>query len=488
MAAESGPPLRSPWPAFAATAVGAFMSTLDGSIVNVAMPTFADPSVMPRGSFALASWVYVGFTLTSTAALLTAGRLGDILGRRRIYIAGMLLFTLASGLCGFSPDIHWLIAARVLQAFGSAMLLSNGASLLVEAFPPHQRGRALGLFGTVVALGLSSGAPLGGLLLAQPDRWPLLFLINLPIGVFGALLCLWGLPKGVRSESARLDVRGALLLAVFAGSLGAFIESFREGFTTERSFGLAVVATLSGYVFQRVETREREPIVDFDLLLSRVFGGGSLALLFTFAALPASILLIPYYLHDLGRVPMSSVGLVMLAGPLALSVGAPLAGALSDRIGTRAPTVAGMLIAAAGYTLLAFGLTESPHPFDVFWRSFVVGAGMGLFTAPNSSAVMGATPRNRLGLASGMLGTMRNLGASIGGAVCAVLFATTFLGLAGASYSAEVARANPGATIAALRAAFLASAGFAIVSAILSALLPARVAPGDGRELVRENG
>jgi EmrB/QacA subfamily drug resistance transporter len=448
------------------------MSTLDGSIVNVAMPTFADPAIMPKGSFALANWVYVGFTLTSTAALLTAGRLGDIVGRRRVYIAGMLLFTVASGLCGFAADIHWLIAARVLQALGSAMLLSNGASLLVEAFPPQQRGRALGLFGTVVALGLSSGAPLGGMLLTQPDRWPILFLINLPIGIFGALLCLWALPKRNPSASARLDLRGAVLLAVFAGSLGALIESFREGFSPERSLGLAAVAALSGFVFHRVETRQTNAIIDFDLLLSRVFGGGSLALLFTFAALPASVLLIPYYLHDLGRVPMSYVGIVMLAGPLALSVGAPLAGAFSDRIGTRMPTVAGMIIAAAGYTLLAFGLTDAPRPFDVFWRSFIVGIGMGLFTAPNSSAVMGATPRDRLGLASGMLGTMRNLGAAIGGAVCTVLFASTFAAMAGAVYTADVARANPAAMLSALRAAFLVSAAFAITSAILSALLP----------------
>lgn len=448
------------------------MSTLDGSIVNVAMPTFADPSIMPKGSFASATWVYVGFSLTSTAALLTGGRLGDLFGRRRVYIAGMLLFTTASGLCGVSPDIRWLVAARVLQALGSAMLLSNGAALLVEAFPPQQRGRALGLFGMVVALGLSSGAPLGGVLLTRPERWPLLFLINLPVGALGALLSMWALPRGEPSGTARLDLRGAMLLAVFAGALGALIESFRHGFHPDRALGLAGVAAVAGFVLHRVERQTADPIIDFDLLGNRVFAGGSLALLCTFAALPASILLIPYYLHDLGRVPMPSVGVVMLAGPLALSVCAPLAGSLSDRIGTRIPTVAGMAFSATGYTLLAFGLTESPRPFDVFWRSFIVGMGMGFFSAPNSSAVMGATSRERLGLASGMLGTMRNLGASIGGAVSAVLFATTFVAAAGAAYTADLARSNPAATLAALRAAFLASAGFAILSAGLSALQP----------------
>ena len=446
------------------------MSTLDGSIVNVAMPTFADPSIMPKGSFASATWVYVGFSLTSTAALLTGGRLGDLFGRRRIYIAGMLLFTLASLFCGISPDIHWLIASRVLQALGSAMLLSNGAALLVDAFPPHQRGKALGLFGMTVALGLSSGAPLGGLLLTSPERWPIIFLINLPVGVLGALLSMWALPKGQPSGTAKLDVRGAVLLAVFAGALGALIESFRHGYHPERAMGLAAAAVLAGFVLHRVERQAQEPIIDFELLSNRVFAGGSLALLFTFAALPASLLLIPYYLHDLGRVPMSSVGVVMLAGPLALSVCAPLAGSLSDRIGTRTLTVAGMVLAAFGYTLLAFGVSESPRPFDVAWRSFIVGMGMGFFTAPNSSAVMGATPRARLGLASGMLGTMRNLGAALGGAVSAVLFATSFLAATGAAYTADLARANPAATLGALRIAFLASAGFATLSALLSAL------------------
>ena len=471
------PTPRSPWPAFAATAVGAFMSTLDGSIVNVAMPTFANPSVMPRGSFAAANWVFIGFTLTSTATLLTAGRLGDILGRRRVYVSGMLLFTLASLLCGLAPDIRWLIAARVLQAIGSAMLLANGASLLVEAFPPSQRGRALGLFGTVVALGLSSGAPLGGLLLTEPERWPLLFFINVPVGLAGVALSLRVLPAGVRSETETLDVRGAMLLALFAVALGVLVESFRGEIDVERVLGLAAVAAVAGVAFRRVETSSaKSPIVDFGLLRDRVFGGGSLALLLTFAALPANVLLIPYYLHDLGGVPMPAVGLVMLAAPLALSVAAPLAGALSDRIGTRTPAVAGMVIASIGYVLLAFGLSDTPHPFDVFWRSFVVGAGMGLFTAPNSSAVMGAAPRERLGLASGMLGTMRNMGASIGGAVSAVLFASVFIAATGSTYGAELARGNPEATIHALRAAFLASAGFAAASAALSATLRPREA------------
>lgn len=433
---------------------------------------------MPRGSFAAASWVYVGFTLTSTATLLTAGRLGDVLGRRRVYVAGMLLFTVASALCGIAPDIRFLIAARVLQAFGSAMLLSNGASLLVEAFPPEQRGRALGLFGTVVALGLSAGAPLGGLLLTEPSRWPLLFLINLPIGLAGAVLSWRALPPGTASETRRIDVRGAVLLAVVAIALGALIEAFRENADPGRIAGLAAVAILAGVVFHRVETSEASPVVDFELLRSRVFSGGSLALLFTFAALPGMVLLIPYYLHDLGGVPMQHVGLVMLSGPVALSVGAPLSGSLSDRIGTRIPTVAGMLVCAAGYVLLALGVTAHPHPADVAWRCFVIGAGMGGFTAPNSSAVMGAAPRDRLGLASGLLATMRNLGASVGGAVSAVLFGGAFLAATGAHYSAALARANPDATLAALRASFFASAAFAAASAVISAFLPPRPPSG----------
>lgn len=454
------------------------MSTLDGSIVNVAMPVFADPSVLPKGSFAAASRVYVGFMLTSTATLLTAGRLGDVLGRRGVYTAGMLVFTLASICCGLSPDAHFLVASRVVQALGSAMLLANGASLLVEAFPPQRRGRALGLYGTVVALGLSAGAPLGGLLLTRPERWPLLFFVNLPIGLAGAALSLWALPPGERNADERFDVRGAVLLAVLAIALGALVESVRDGAAPERLVGLLAVVAAAGYAFRRVEESATSPVVDLGLLRSGAIAGGSVALLLTFSALPAMVVLVPYYLHDLGRVPMPAVGLVMLSGPLALSVGAPLAGALSDRIGTRIPTVAGMAVAATGYALLALGLSPSPHPLDVAWRCFVIGAGMGCFTAPNSSAVMGAAPRERLGLAGGMLGTMRNLGASLGGASAAALFATTFAAVAGTGYTAEVARANPPAALAALRAAFLASAALAAAAGLVSARLPARSSSG----------
>ncbi len=458
---------RSPWPAFFVAASGAFMGTLDGSIVNLALPSFANPAVMPGGSFTAASWVVIAFFLAGTATLLTSGRIGDQLGRRRTYVAGLAIFTTASALCGLAPNVNVLIASRVVQALGASLLAANGASILVEAFPPAQRGKALGLFGTVIAAGLSAGAPLGGLLMSDPRRWPLIFLINVPVGLVAIPFALRALPKDPPRAKFSFDWVGSLLLAVSLASLGLLTESLHDGELTLQGVTLFVAFAGALAAFPFVERRVASPIVDLALFREWTFTGGSLAVLFAFSALQSVMLTVPYFLVDLSRLPMPMVGLLMLSSPLTLSITAPISGRLSDRTGTRAPAAIGMAVTALAYVLLAL-MTPETRPLSLAARTLLLGFGMGLFVAPNNSAVMGSVPSSRLGTAGGLIATMRNLGASVGGALTSILFATTFLRLAGERYDAEAGRAHAEAMLSAMRVVFFVAAALAATAAVLS--------------------
>ncbi|HET9599202.1 MAG TPA: MFS transporter, partial [Anaeromyxobacteraceae bacterium] len=201
----SHPPRASPWSAFSAVAVGTFMSTLDGSIVNVALPSVRAAF---GASIAGVGWVVTVYLLVISSSLLAAGRLGDLLGYRRVYVGGMLVFTLASALCGFAPSLHALVLARGAQALGAAAMMSMGPAAVTAAFPREQRGRALGGIASVVAAGLTAGPPLGGLLVAA-FSWRGIFYVNLPVGVAGAIWASRALPDAAAARGARFDRWGA---------------------------------------------------------------------------------------------------------------------------------------------------------------------------------------------------------------------------------------------------------------------------------------
>ncbi|HEX8908757.1 MAG TPA: MFS transporter, partial [Anaeromyxobacteraceae bacterium] len=205
-AGASAEPARSPWLGFSAVAVGTFMATLDGSIVNVALPTLRREL---RAALSGVEWVVTAYLLVISVALLTAGRLGDLLGHRRVYVGGMLLFTLGSGLCGLAPGLDVLVAARAVQALGACAMMAMGPAVVTAIFPAHQRGRALGSVASVVALGLTAGPPLGGLIVQQLS-WRWIFFVNLPVGVAGAVWAARALPAARPAHPPALDRRGAL--------------------------------------------------------------------------------------------------------------------------------------------------------------------------------------------------------------------------------------------------------------------------------------
>src|SRR5574342_464677 len=440
----------SPWVGFSAVAVGMFMATLDGSIVSVALPSIRQGLGTSIGGVELVVTVYL---LVISAALLGAGRLGDVLGHRRVYVAGLLLFTLGSGLCGVSRSLPTLVASRAAQALGASATMAMAPAAVTALFPREQRGRALGGISGVVAAGLTAGPPLGGFLL-QSFSWPAIFLVNLPVGVAGAIWASRTLPGGALASGARFDGAGAFL---FGLAVAGLVGALEVAPSSPAAAALALVAaTLAAALLWRVERRAPSPVLDAALLGDRVFAFGLAAGLLSYAAMFSQTFLTPFWLTRVKGLDARDLGLMLTAVPLALSVVSWVAGWLSDRVGPRLPCLAGAGVLAAGLWSLA-GAGPEDSLASVAARLAALGAGMGLFQPPNNSAVMGSLARERLGTGGGMLATARNLGMVTG------------VSLAGALLAVGAGPAEGGAGfLAGWRLALSPGAGLAVAAGLLS--------------------
>jgi EmrB/QacA subfamily drug resistance transporter len=387
--------------------------------------------------------------------LLGFGRLGDLRGHRGVYLVGFAGFVLASGLCGLAPGVEWLVAARALQAIASGMVFSNAPAILTLAFPPTQRGRALGLQATMTYLGLSAGPPLGGLLAAR-FGWRAIFFVNLPVGVLGYALAHATLPRDRPAGAGpRFDVAGAALFFVgLTGLLLALDQGHAWGWTSPLTVGLlaASVAVLAAFV--AVERRRPDPMLDLSLFRKRAFTGSVFGAVASYVGEYAVLFLVPFYLLDRG-LPVQHAGMVLAALPLLMMVTAPFSGTLSDRLGARGLTVGGMSVLTAGLALLAQAGAATPL-WEVVAALAVCGLGLGLFIAPNNSRMLGAAPPHRRGIASGVLSAARNVGMVLG------------VGLAGAVYTTVLSRDGAAGVARGVSLGLLSAAAVTLVAAITS--------------------
>ncbi|HYS81899.1 MAG TPA: MFS transporter [Anaeromyxobacteraceae bacterium] len=408
-------PARSPWIGFSAVSVGTFMATLDGSIVNVALPTITREL---HASLAGVEWIVAAYLLVISTALLTAGRLGDLFGHRLVYAGGLLVFTVGSGLCGFAPGLAPLVGARAVQALGACAMMAMGPAIVTSIFPAPHRGRALGMVASVVALGLTAGPPLGGFIV-QHLSWRWIFFVNLPVGAAGVTWARRVLPRDRPARAAPLDRRGALMQAATLAAGVAAIQAVPE--SAGRAAALMLVALAMGVLLVRHLRRAPAPVIDLALFRSRVFSAGIASGLLSYAALFSSTFLTPFFLTRVRGLDADALGAMLISVPLALSVVSPVAGWLSDRFGPRALGPLGMVVLAAGLVLV--GLADQSTPSAAIALPLgLCGAGMGLFQSPNNSAVMGTLPRTQLGSGGGMLATARNLGMVVGVSVASALF------------------------------------------------------------------
>ena len=468
-AAAIAPPPRahSPWAVFATVALGTFMATLDSSIVNVALPTLARNF---SATVTQIEWVSLSYALTITGLLLPFGRLGDALGRRRVFAFGLGLFTLGSLLCAVAFSTGTLVAARVAQGVGASMVSANSVALITAAVPREVRGRALGLIGAVVGLGLTVGPPLGGFLLSA-FGWRSVFLVNLPIGIWGVLRARSVLPRdepsAPRAARPPFDLAGAgLAIAALVSAMLVLSRGATWGWTSPATLACVAGAAVAIALFARAERRAADPLVDFSFFADPAFRVPMVSLFLSFVALFGTVFLIPFYLERTAGLPPAAVGRVLVVVPLMLLLVSPASGALSDRLGTRPLALAGLATTSAGLALLAWMLGRAGEvPLGVpaiLLGLTVVGLGQGLFQPPNSSSAVSAVPSEKLGLAGGLLATMRNLGTLFG------------IGLAAAVYEGrETVYARTHGPVAAaglgMRDAFLAAALVAALATLLAA-------------------
>lgn len=454
------------WTVFALVTTGSFMSTLDSSIVNVALPTLMGK----LGTTMVAiEWVVLIYLIAFTSLILSFGRLSDIVGRRRVLVLGHLLFTAASLLCALSPSVGALIFARAIQGTGAAMIMSCSQALIVDAFPERERGRALGSIATVVAAGLTSGPAIGGFILTHFE-WRVIFLINVPVGLTVALLAtrlLKGSPADTRHDEP-FDLIGGLLIALACGALfTGLTHAHAWGYTSVRVLGLTGTALALVVLFVAHEKRTPHPVMDPSLFVDRLFRLPVLAAITLYTALFTMVFLMPFYLLFPMGYSEAQVGTIMMIPFALLFVVPPFSGALADRMGSRILCATGMGILALALALLAWP-TEVSAIVPIACKLALAGFGVSLFLPPNNTTIMSSVPPERRGVASSVVGAARNLGMVTGVALAGAVFNHTYTALSGANGLSTYTQALQAPFLTAFRYALFCGAATAALGSLLA--------------------
>jgi EmrB/QacA subfamily drug resistance transporter len=423
------------WKAMFVVSIGVFMATLDSSIINVSLPTL---TTYFSTDITTIQWVILSYLLTITTLLLTLGRISDMYGRKPIFILGLLIFTLGSGLCSFSVTANQLIAFRVVQGLGAAMIMANGPAIITHVFPHTERGKALGLIGTVVSIGFLAGPALGGFLI-DLIGWQSIFYINIPIGLLGTVYALKTLHPDEAHAEQKFDILGAVFMFISLTALLFGITQGEElGWRSLEILGLFILFTVFLLMFLIVENRTSQPMIELSLFRNRPFSASNMSGFLSFVAMSGVTLLIPYYLENILGYDTRHVGVIFMAIPLVMALVAPVSGWISDKTNSFKLSSAGMGITCLALWLISDLGMESSF-YDIIMRLALVGLGMGLFQSPNNSIVMGAVPKNMLGIAGGMLAMVRNLGMVTGIAIAGAVHTMTFQSLQSTGSTYEVA-------------------------------------------------
>ncbi|HVO94252.1 MAG TPA: MFS transporter, partial [Terriglobales bacterium] len=390
---------------------------LDQRALTVVLPTLTSTFHTP---FTTIQWTILVYDLVLIGLIITMGRLGDLFGRRRFYSAGFVIFLIASGLCGLSQTVGQLIFFRAIQALGGSMIAANGRAIVSVNLPHEERGRALGLTSTAFHIGFLTGPSLGGFLI-DSIGWRWIFYINLPLSLCGAYLAWKVVPETRSQEKVAIDVRGAVLLLLTNGLFIYAIDQLpRVGWRHPIfywTFSLSLVALL---FLLRTEAKAQTPILTLSMFRIRLFSAGILSLFLVAGTLSAINFLLPFYLQYLLGYSPAQVGWIIVADSVIIMVMAPIAGALSDRLGSRLLCTVGCAVVALAQFFLAT-LHIDASLFRIMLPLIIWGVGWALFNAPNQSSTLGAVGAEKIGAAAGMIATTARTGGAMGVALSATL-------------------------------------------------------------------
>lgn len=413
---EHGLPLPDRYWAILVVALGITLAVLDSAIANVALPTIARHL---HASAASSIWVVNAYQLAVTISLLPLASLGDRIGYRRVYLAGMVLFTVASLGCALATSLPALALTRVVQGFGAAGIMSVNTALVRMIYPPAQLGRGVAINAMVVAISSAVGPTVASAVLAVAT-WPWLFAINVPIGIVALAFGLRALPGNTRHDSP-YDYASAVMNALVFGLLIFAVDGLGHGERAAYVAAELIAAGVIGYVFVRRQLTQPAPLLPVDLLRIPVFALSVGTSVCSFAAQMLAFVSLPFLLQNTLGLSQVQTGLLMTPWPLVIVFAAPISGVLSDRISAGLLGGIGLITLTCGLLLLAT-LGSHPQPLDIAWRMALCGAGFGIFQSPNNRTMLAAAPRERSGGASGMLGTARLTGQTLGAALVALIF------------------------------------------------------------------
>ncbi|MFC0140558.1 MFS transporter [Erwinia mallotivora] len=415
---QDGLPVPQRYGAIMAIALGLTVAVLDGAIANVALPSIAREL---HASPAESVWIINAYQLAIITSLLSLSFLGDILGYRRIYQCGLVLFTCTSLLCAFSDSLGMLTLARVMQGFGGAALMSVNTALIRIIYPQRFLGRGMGINSLIVAVSTAAGPTVAAAVLSVAS-WKWLFLINIPVGVLALFLAWRFLPdNSQKSQGQRFDIPSAVMNALTFGLLISAISGFAQ--RQNNGLILAEIAGLlvTGFFFIRRQLRLPFPLLPVDLLRIPIFSLSIGTSVCSFCAQMLAMVSLPFFLQNVLQRDEVATGLLLTPWPLATMVMAPIAGRLIEHYHAGLLGAIGLTMFAGGLLSLAL-LPAAPDDVNIIWRMALCGAGFGLFQSPNNHTIVSSAPRQRSGGASGMLGTARLLGQTSGAALVALMF------------------------------------------------------------------
>ncbi|MNS02873.1 Multidrug resistance protein stp [compost metagenome] len=454
---------RKRWFILIAVNLFTFMATLDGSIVNIALPEISGKLSL---AVAQTEWVATSYLMAICAAVLFFGKLGDNVGKIRIFKIGTVVFLVGSLLCGFSTSLTFLIISRVIQALGASMTMANNMGIITDIFPGNERGRALGLIGTFVSLGSIAGPSIGGVLVSSLG-WEYIFWVNIPIGLVAIGLGWKVLPGDLVKSRTRMDLPGSLLFAFFILLLFAgLLLGQQTGYDNGWIIASLIVSGAAFLLFLWVENRSSNPLLQLSLFRNSWFSLSILCGFLVFVSIFCFNILAPFYTQSVMQLSPYHAGFLLMLFPVTMVIVAPLSGALSDKIGSELLTFAGLLVIVTALCGMASLHEGSSLVFVGLWTA-LLGVGNGLFQSPNNSLVMSKVPRTQLGTAGSINSLIRNIGMVVGITVATTTLFSVMSSQAGRRVIGLIP-GRPDIFLTGMHTVFIMAACISLVAALLT--------------------